>query len=105
VAAGWAVPPPSTWDGALDCMVVRVVVRECSEPLGDEKVLPPPIIWLPPAVSVLERAERTVSGTVATVGAVDLLLLARARCCSETPSSAEVKLSFDRGVSGVSKER
>lgn len=104
VAAGWAGPPPSTWEGALDCMVVRVVVSECSEPFDDEKVLPPPIMWLLP-VSALERDERTVSGTVATVGAVDLLLFANARCCSETPSSADVKLSLDRGVSGVEKER
>lgn len=57
--------------------MVKVVVRECSEPCGDEKVLPPLTKLLVP-VSALERAECTVSGTVATVGAVDLLLLASA---------------------------
>jgi hypothetical protein len=85
-------------------MVVKVVVSECSEPLGEEKVLPPPIKWLLP-VSALDRAECTVSGIVATVGAVDLLLLASARCCSEAPSSTDVKLSLERGVSGVENER
>ena len=82
-------------------------MRECSEPLGDEKVLPPPIKWLLP-VSAFDRAEWTVSGTVATVGAVDLLLLANARCCSEASFSTDVKLSLERcvaGVAGVEKER
>ena len=42
VAVGCVVgPAPKTCEGALDCMVVNVVVRECSDPLGDEKVLPP----------------------------------------------------------------
>jgi hypothetical protein len=81
-------------------MVVRVVVRECSDALGEEKVLPPPIRWLLP-VSAFDRAEWSVSGTVATVGAVDLLLFASARCCSDVPSSADVKLSLDRGVPGA----
>ena len=34
---------PSTFDGAVDWMVVSVVVRERSEWFGDENVLPPPI--------------------------------------------------------------
>ena len=106
VGWGCATPPPRTCEGAVDWIVVRVVVSECSEALGDEKVLPPPIRWLLP-VSALERAECSVSGMVATVGAVDLLLLARARCWSSAASSTEVKLSLERarGVSGVEKER
>ena len=44
-----------------------------SEWFGDEKVLPPPMVLLFP-VSALDLPELTVSGFVATVGAVDLLL-------------------------------
>jgi hypothetical protein len=84
-------------------MVVKVVVRECSEPLGDEKVLPP--FWLVLPVSAFERCECTVSGIVATVGALDLVLLACWRCCAAAASSADVKLSWECGVSGVEKER
>lgn len=90
-------------EGALDCMVVKVVVRECSEPLGDEKVLPP--FWLVLPVSAFDRVECTVSGMVATVGAFDLVLLACWRCCAAAASSADVKLSCECGVSGVEKER
>jgi hypothetical protein len=71
----WAIL--STFEGALDCIVVKVVVRECSDPCGEEKVLPPPTKLLVP-VSAFDRAEWTVSGTVATVGAVDLLLFSSA---------------------------
>lgn len=71
---GWlCVCCPSMFDGALDCIVVKVVVRERSEWLGEEKVLPPPSV-LPVA---LDLAECTVSTLVATVGAVDLLLLCK----------------------------
>ena len=91
-------------EGALDWIVVKVVVRERSEWLGDEKVLPPPIVLLCP-VSALERPERIVSLLVATVGAVDLLLFARRRWLPEPASSTEVKLSLERGVTGLEKER
>ncbi len=79
----------STFDGAVDCMVVKVVVRECSDPLGDENVLPPAAKLLMP-VSAFERPECTVSGNVATVGAVDLLLLASACRCPAVLSSIDV---------------
>lgn len=64
-------------DGAVDWIVVRVVVKDRSEWLGEEKVLPPPIVLLLP-VSAFDLDEWTVSGFVATVGAVDLLLFASA---------------------------
>jgi hypothetical protein len=56
-------------------MVVRVVVSDRSEWLGDEKVLPPPNVVAFP-VSAFDLPELTVSEFVATVGAVDLLLFA-----------------------------
>ena len=43
-------------DGAVDCMVVKVVVRERSDWLGDENVLLPPIVLLMP-VSALDLPE------------------------------------------------
>lgn len=99
-----ALPPPSAFEGAVDCIVVRVVVSERSEWFGDEKVLLLPRLLKP--VSALDLPEWTVSGLVATVGAVDLLLLASARCWSASwASSADVKLSAERGVTGLEKER
>ena len=75
VTWGWAAGPvPKMCEGAVDCMVVRVVVSECSEPLGDEKVLPPLLLVLP--VSAFDRCECSVSGMVATVGAFDRVLFA-----------------------------
>ena len=79
-------------------------MRERSEWFGEENVLPPPIVVLFP-VSAFDLPEWTVSGLVATVGAVDLLLFAKARRCPEPPSSTDEKLSFDRGVTGLEKER
>ena len=78
------VPAGMRAEGAADCIVVSVVVRERTDGAGDEKVLPsPPVLPLelmaPPAVA-LEMAfdcaasECTVSVFVATVGAADLLL-------------------------------
>lgn len=86
---GCAWPRLRIFEGAVDCMVVRVVVRECSEPCGDEKVLPPLTKLLPP-VSAFDRDEWTVSGTVATVGAVDLLLFSIACRCPAAGSSMDV---------------
>lgn len=100
MAAG--IPWPSTLEGALDWMVVNVVVRERSEWFGDENVLPPPTVWLLP-VSALDLMECTVSGFVATVGAVDLLL-AIGRWCARPPSSTDVKLPLERGETEVAKE-
>jgi hypothetical protein len=77
------------FEGALDCIVVRVVVREWSEPCGEEKVLPP-LLKLVMPVSALDLVECTVSGFVATVGAVDLLLLAGAWRCPAVHSSTDV---------------
>jgi hypothetical protein len=86
-------------------MVVNVVVSERSEWFGDENVLPPPTVLLFP-VSAFDLPECTVPGCVATVGAVDWLLFAKA-CMRPVPASdADVKLSFtDRGVTGLLKER
>jgi hypothetical protein len=91
VALFWfcAWPRLRIFEGAVDCIVVRVVVRECSEPLGDEKVLPPLTKLLPP-VSAFDLDECTVSGTVATVGAVDLLLFSTPWRCPAAGSSMDV---------------
>ena len=40
-------PFVSIAEGAVDCTVVRVVVRERSEGAGDENVLPPPPVVAP----------------------------------------------------------
>jgi hypothetical protein len=92
-------------EGAVDCIVVKVVVSDRSEWLGEEKVLPPPTVLLLP-VSAFDLPECTVSGCVATVGAVDLLLFASGWRRPELGSSADVKLSFaERGVTGLPNER
>lgn len=85
-------------------MVVRVVVRECSEPWGEENVLPPVTKLLPP-VSAFERVELSVSGSVATVGAVDLLLFSTRCGRSAAVSSTDVQLALERGVAEVETER
>ena len=97
------MPPPNAFEGAVDCIVVRVVVRERSEWFGDEKVLLLPKLLKP--VSALDLPELTVPAWVATVGAVDLLLFASARCWSASLlSSTDVKLSAERGVTRLEKE-
>lgn len=71
-------------------MVVRVVLSECSEAWGEEKVLPP-------LAKVVVR--------VSAVGAVLLLLVARAWAWPAALSPAEVKLAWEHGVRGVARER
>ena len=71
------------FEGAVDCMVVSVVVRERAEWFGEEKVLPSPPsrqleLRAPPAVAVVPAlecaaSELMVSGMVLSVGAADLL--------------------------------
>ena len=78
-------------------------MRERSEWFGEEKVLPPPIVVLL-RVSAFDLFELTVPGFVATVGAADFVLLAGARCWPALPSSTDVKLFVDRGVTGLEKE-
>jgi hypothetical protein len=81
-----------------------VVVRERSEWFGDEKVLLLPKLLKP--VSAFDLPEWTVSGLVATVGAVDLLLLVSARFwLASWLCSTDVKLSAERGVAALEKER
>ena len=85
----WELEPlfwPNSAEGAVDWMVVRVVVKDCCEWFGDEKVLslppscelmPPPTVLLVPAFDC-PASECIVSGFVARVGAADLLLTAGA---------------------------
>lgn len=77
----WALVPPKRLDGAVDCIVVKVVVSDLSDGAGEENVLPspPPIpleLTAPPSVAVVPAfdgaASDTVSGYVDTVGAIDL---------------------------------
>lgn len=84
--------PAKRLDGAADCIVVRVVVRERTDGVGDEKVLPspPPLpleLKAPPAVTVVSAfeyaaSELIVSGFVDTVGAADLLPIVGGGCPS-----------------------
>ncbi len=77
--------PTNRLDGAEDCMVVRVVVRDRTDGAGDENVLPspPPLLLelsaLPTVIAVpafeVAISELTVSGFVESVGAADLLLI------------------------------
>ena len=70
-------------EGAVDCMVVSVVVRERIEWFGEENVLPSPpsrqlVLKAPPAVALVPAlecaaSELMVSGIVLNVGAADLL--------------------------------
>ena len=79
-------------DGAVDCIVVKVVVIERTDGAGEENVLPsPPPTPLelipPPSVAVvpaLEGAasELIVSGFVDSVGAIDLLSMVGGFCPS-----------------------
>ena len=102
-----AAGPPSMVDGAVDWIVVRVVVRECSEWFGDENVLlpapsfeltPPPTVLLVPAFDC-PASELMVPVLVATVGAADRLLDTGGLRSSPAPSSV-VKLlrALDVGV-------
>jgi len=82
-------------EGAVDCMVVSVVVRDRTEGAGDENVLPSPPpapreLTPPPNVAVVPAlewafSELTVSGLVAMVGAADLLLMVGGFCPSLEP--------------------
>lgn len=79
------MPPPYRFaDGAVDCTVVSVVVRDRTEGVRDENVLPspPPVVGAFPVTTVpaLEYpvSDRAVSPFVETVGAVDLALVSGA---------------------------
>jgi hypothetical protein len=68
-------PFVSIVEGAVDCMVVRVVVRERSDGAGDENVLPPPAVTpVRPSDDPALDDLVVVSGLVERVGAADLLL-------------------------------
>lgn len=79
-------------DGAADCIVVRVVVKERTDGVGDEKVLPSPPptpfeLNAPPAVTLVSAfeypaSELIVSGLVDTVGAADLFPMVGGVCPS-----------------------
>lgn len=79
-------------DGAADCIVVKVVVKERTDGVGDEKVLPSPPptpfeLKAPPAVIVVSAfeypaSELIVSGFVDTVGAADLFPIVGGGCPS-----------------------
>lgn len=95
-------------DGAVDCIVVRVVVKLRSEWLGEENVLlrpspsrllsPPPIVFEVPALEK-PASEWIVSGFVARVGAADLLLRMGAVILPLESLYELVKLvASDRGV-------
>lgn len=65
-------------EGAVDCIVVKVVVRDSDEFCGEEKVLLRPSYVAPPVLEVPVfdcTSEYIVSALVANVGAADLLLL------------------------------
>jgi hypothetical protein len=74
--------PLRRFDGAVDCIVVKVVESDLTEGAGDEKVLPspPPIpfeLTAPPTVAVVPAfefvASERVSLFVDIVGAIDFL--------------------------------
>ncbi len=78
----WVLFPPRRLEGAVDCIVVNVVVSDLTDGAGEEKVLPSPPptpleLTAPPRVAVVAAfewaASDTVSGLVDTVGAIDLL--------------------------------
>ena len=78
----WVLFPPRRLEGAVDCIVVKVVVRDLTDSDGEENVLPSPPpspleLIAPPSVTVVPAFEwaesETVSGLVDTVGAIDLL--------------------------------
>lgn len=71
-------------EGAVDCIVVNVVVIDLTDGVGEENVLPSPPptpleLTAPPTVAVVPAfecaASEIVSGLVDTVGAVDRLLV------------------------------
>ena len=96
-------PFVSIAEGAVDCIVVRVVVRERSEGAGDENVLPPPPVVAPvrppddPALDDLV----VVSGLV---DEVDGLLLSADGGPDFPLTSMEEKLPVRPGA-GVEMER
>lgn len=74
--------PPRRFEGAVDCMVVNVVVRDLTDGAGEENVLPSPPpkpleLTPPPTVAAVPAfegaASERVSWVVDTVGAIDLL--------------------------------
>lgn len=95
---GWA---PRSCEGAADCIVVKVVVRDRTDGAGDEKVLPsralmPFELTVAPSVAVVPAlevaaSEWTVSAFVARVGAVDLLLMVGA-CCPSWEAGRDILL-------------
>ena len=85
IAKGAADPAAGAarrFDGAADCTVVKVVVRDRKDGAGEVKVLPSPppmplVLTAPPAVAIVSGfefapSEVAVSGLVDTVGATDL---------------------------------
>lgn len=107
-------------DGAVDWIVVRVVVSERTEGVGDEKVLPspPPLLFELRApltvatVSAFEYAvsELMVSGFVDMVGAVDLLPMVGGGCPSFESGSENLLCDGETSLmlrpdGGVWKER
>lgn len=81
----WLFGAASRFDGAADCTVVSVVVRDLNDGSLEVKVLPSPppmplVLSAPPAVATVPAlecavSECTVSGLVDTVGAADLVLM------------------------------
>lgn len=77
--------PAKRFEGAADCIVVKVVVSDRTDGAGEENVLPSPALMpteltVAPNVAVVPAfdvaaSELTVSAFVAKVGAVDLLLM------------------------------
>lgn len=108
------------FDGADDCIVVSVVVKDRTDGAGEENVLPsppplPPALNVPPTVPVVPVfdgavSELTVSGFVDKVGAVDLLLMVGA-CWSSLETGRDTLLCERdalltlRPDGGVQKER
>jgi hypothetical protein len=75
------IPVPRPF--AVECTVVRVVVKDLKEGAGDEKVLSAPLLVLGPIVVVVPSpedaacdcaaTERALSASVESVGAIDRL--------------------------------
>ena len=92
----WVLFPPKRLEGAVDCIVVNVVVSDLTDGAGEENVLPSPPptpleLMAPPSVAVVPAfewvASDTVSGIVDTVGAMDL-----------SPMVGAVRSSFETGI-------
>jgi hypothetical protein len=93
---------------AAECIVVSVVVNDRTDGAGDENVLSAPRVELiPPIVAFVASpddgacegatSERTVSGSVDIVGAVDLLPIVGA-ACSSAEDRVESSAWFNEGV-------